>query len=346
MRAQNILGEYIGEEDIILATSSDKNLLQDHLKNHAEIARTQLRKHGRSFHWASHLLGKKTGDGAACLYAFCRQLDDIADDDIPHTHPSDNEARLKNFITAVQSSQAGIDPVLDEFLPIMHACNIPSDAIIHLLEGLISDQDIVAISTQDQLILYCYQVAGTVGRMMCPILGCHAEDAIAFAIDMGIGMQLTNIARDVLEDAKMGRRYLPGEWIDGLSAKQIVDASEHPDSHDYKTIQKAVARILALADEYYKSGESGLCYLPVRARISIAVAARVYREIGVQLKVTQYLWGNGRMVTSKWQKAKVSVPAICAHIFPSKPPLRHQPHLHSALNNTLQTSRKGFQEDD
>ena len=92
---------------------------------------------------------------------------------------------------------------------------------VHLLDGLLSDQQPVLIRDQAELVRYAYHVAGAVGLLMCPVLGCRDPAAFRFAVDMGIGMQLTNIARDIAEDAELGRRYLPESWCGPLRPEQI-----------------------------------------------------------------------------------------------------------------------------
>ena len=101
--------------------------------------------------------------------------------------------------------------------------------VIDLIEGLILDQKGILFKKEEELIRYSYHVAGTVGIMMCDALKCDNDLAKSFAIDLGIAMQLTNIARDVLEDAKMGRRYLPGSWVQNISPKEIVLAAKTND---------------------------------------------------------------------------------------------------------------------
>ena len=114
-----------------------------------------------------------------------------------------------------------------------------------MLEGLISDQGTVLLLNENQLIQYSYKVAGTVGLMMAPILGISSTKAIPFAVDLGIAMQLTNISRDVLEDAKLGRRYMP-EWCDDLSAPQIAELAKNGTTKDRLKISAAVKRTLLL----------------------------------------------------------------------------------------------------
>ena len=285
---------------------------------------------GRTFHWARRFLGKTHGNHGARLYAFCRLLDDLADGDLPH-----GKARLAAIAAdldtlLVASNKALCDPDMAEFAPFMQRQQIPAEALRHLIDGLLFDQGPVAVNTQEALITYGYQVAGTVGLMMCPILDCHDTKAKQFAIDMGIAMQLTNIARDVLEDAQMGRRYLPGQWCDGVSPQEIATAARTNDAEVIMLIQSAIERLLQLADRYYHSGFQGLCYLPKRAQIAIAVAAYAYRQIGYELRKNHLNWHQGRTVTSTTTKARVSIKAL-RFFLPQRHPDRHDHTLHKAL---------------
>ena len=178
-----------------------------------------LAKHGKSFYWASLFLGSKLADRAARLYLFCRFVDDLADGDLPHRKESleDIRARLKG-----SSQPAG--PEIEAFISLASDNNIPLEAARELLDGMLKDQQPTVVKDQAELLRYCHAVAGTVGLMMCRVLNCRHQRADAFAIDLGIAMQLTNIARDVLEDAKMGRRYLPASWVD-LPASEIAEAA-------------------------------------------------------------------------------------------------------------------------
>lgn len=172
---------------------------------------------------------------------------------------------------------------------------------------------------------------------MCPILGCMNRHAFSFAIDMGIAMQLTNIARDVLEDAKMGRRYLPANWVGQLSASDILACANTPDSREAIQVKAGIDRLLSLADAYYDSGRKGLVYLPPRAHIAIAVAANVYREIGQKLRRCRLNWSAGRVVTNKLEKVMASGGAsasLATRIIGAKP-------VYCA---GLQTSLKGYLE--
>ena len=289
-----------------------------------------LAQNGRTFHWARHFLGKQHGANAARLYAFCRLLDDLADGDLP-----DGATRLATISDDLNALSLGqqhrpADPDMAAFAPFMKAQNLPPLALRHLIEGLLFDQGEVALTSQDELITYGYQVAGTVGLMMCPVLSCDEPLAQDFAIDLGIAMQLTNIARDVLEDAKMGRRYLPAQWSEGLSPSAIADGAAHHNPAIIQPIKAAIARTLTLADRYYESGLIGLSFLPKRASFAIGVAAHCYRQIGVQLQANNLNWHQGRTVTSAPTKGFASLRAVPL-ILPRARPTRHEAHLHHAL---------------
>ena len=316
-----------------MTSSADFTTQIDHNRDTASDQQAYdqaLAQNGRTFHWARHFLGKSHGANAARLYAFCRLLDDLADGDLP-----DGARRLDTIsddLAALSEGQSRrpADPDMAAFAPFMHAQNLPPLALRHLIDGLLFDQGNVALENEAELITYGYQVAGTVGLMMCPVLSCDDPVAKDFAIDLGIAMQLTNIARDVLEDAKMGRRYLPSEWSDGLSPSTIADGAAHDDPHIIQTIKTAIDRTLTLAEAYYQSGLVGLSFLPRRASFAIGIAAHCYRQIGVQLQRHDLNWHHGRTVTSAATKAVVSLRAVPL-IGPRTRPISHDDSLHKAL---------------
>lgn len=283
---------------------------------------------GESFFWARRFLGRKMGHDAAVLYSFCRVLDDMADGDIP-----DGPAHLRQIQSLMKQGEWTQHPVLKHHAPLVEAYQLPHDVIGSLVEGLMDDQaPQVLIKDEASLIQYAYKVAGTVGLLMCNILNNEDPRAKAHAVDLGIAMQLTNIARDVVEDAKMGRRYLPGEWVNHLSPEDIVLASKDPQSHEGTLITLAVERLLELAEVYYASGRAGLSYLPLRAHFSIGVAAKVYRQIGRQLLKSSDSWHGRRQVTSKASKMLCTMRAtsnLLSRI--PHPRRRHDAVLHTWL---------------
>lgn len=264
-----------------------------------------LAVYGKSFHWAKHFLGKHVGKNAAQLYQFCRVLDDMADGDI-----DDGPRRLSIVRKNLLAKGKVRDPIIVTHQNFLHKYQFSTDVIIALIDGLLSDQKSVRVTSEGQLLRYAYQVAGTVGILMCNVLDCKDERALDHAIDLGIAMQLTNIARDVLEDAKMGRRYLPKSWVGKLEPDQIISLAKTPSDAEASPITAAVKKILILSDTYYASGMVGLAYLPLRAHISISIAALVYQQIGVQLCKKNYPWHSGREITSSFTKVTCSLKAL------------------------------------
>jgi len=289
-------------------------------------AEMTLREGGRTFHWARRFLGQGMGQDAARLYAFCRLLDDLADGDLPH-----GSRRLRSIHDSLTGITRDTDPALMDFRPFMREKNLPDNALISLIEGLLMDQETVRLNTKEDLLRYSYHVAGTVGVMMCRILGSTNHDAPAFAIDLGIAMQLTNIARDVLEDARMGRRYLPAEWVGGITPQEIALAAEEADAMMIKQVAEGVMRTLSLAETYYESGIKGLSHLPLRAHVAILIAARAYRQIGIQLAYHGCNWQDGRQVTSTLTKAWTSLTALPLMRHRSRDVPAHDNKLHHAL---------------
>ena len=287
-----------------------------------------LAVNGKSFHWARRFLGTRMGGEAARLYAFCRLLDDMADGDIEN-----GPARLAAIRADLLAGRSGSDPALQAFVPLMIEKQFPPDVLVALIDGLLEDQqETVALADEAALLRYAYRVAGTVGLLMCHVLDCHTPAARAHAIDLGIAMQLTNIARDVLEDAEMNRRYVPGTWVGNAGPGVILAAAGDPAGPVALQVRSAVSRLLSLAERFYASGAAGYRYLPWRAHMSIAVAAKVYRQIGVQLAGADFAWHEGRQVTSRGAKLRCSMVAI-ASLTGRLGTARdaHDTRLHSAL---------------
>jgi phytoene synthase len=254
-----------------------------------------LAQHGKSFYWARYFLGDEPSKNATQLYAFCRYLDDIADS--KGTGNLEKLLEIKNNIEPLAKANIK-NPQINAFLKLYNENKFDLSAVKDLLDGLISDQNDVQISDENVLIQYSYQVAGTVGLMMAPILNAENEEAFPFAVDLGIAMQLTNIARDVLEDAEYGRRYIPGILCNEMTPKEILSSASKDGSLGRITIIASIDHILAIAEKYYDSGLLGLTYLPVRNHIAIGIAAIVYRQIGRQLQKFGTQWWNGRQVIS------------------------------------------------
>lgn len=293
-------------------------------------ARAVLRHHGKTFYFASHLLGPIHAERAATLYAFCRHVDNLADDAID-THAA--RIALAGVSNALRTGRAE-DPWTAAMLSLQASTGMKMAPALELLAGVISDLDPVRVSDEAALIRYSYQVAGTVGSMMCAALDVHDPRAQPFAIDLGIAMQLTNIARDVGEDARMGRRYLPASWIGDVPAHEIVA----PTAALQRTLCTATRRLLAQADCYYASGESGMGFLPARARLAILAAARMYRAIGARIAANGYRSWDQRSVVGAAAKAGHAARSVLSFTLTPRLHRRdavHDSSLHLALASPL-----------
>ena len=136
--------------------------------------------HSKSFSWATKLFQKKQGSEIAILYFLCRGLDDIAD-----KQSEGKKQKLLNFYKMIENKDYSLDPSLTKFIEIYNYLHLDRTIVLQFVEGLIEDQEEVAISDEEELLNYCYKVAGTVGILMCPLLGCKNTNAYRFAVDLG-----------------------------------------------------------------------------------------------------------------------------------------------------------------
>lgn len=275
-----------------------------------------LEKHGKTFAWAAHLMPRRDADRLAQLYAVCRRLDDLAD--------LDGSAEARGRLLALRAQPWGsnsAEPMARELATMVADMGLTPAPMQQLLDGLISDICHQAVADEPSLIRYAYLVAGTVGLMVCDVLDVDAPVARKAAVNLGVAMQLTNIARDVHEDAVAGRRYLPATWWDAAPADIAA-----PSPAMQRNGAAAVLRLLDLADGYYASAQCGFAFLPLSSRIGLAVAARVYRGIGAELRRRGGAFHQGRVYVPRWRKAVLTVAAIGALASPAKPAVDLQLH--------------------
>ena len=286
-----------------------------------------LAQKGRTFHGARRLMGVLHASRATRLYSFCRLIDDLADE---ATSPEAGQAALLVVAADVARGES-MHLVIQDGIDLMRECGIESAVVLELISGVTSDLGQVQMADEDALLRYCYQVAGTVGLMMCKVLDTQNPEAFSHAIDLGIAMQLTNICRDISADAAVGRRYLPATLVGFLDPQALV----HPEKSLQPGVRKCVETLLDMADQYYRSGELGLCYLPLGSRSGILTAARVYRAIGTQLRQQCSAYWLGRTVVPSSTKMLVTLQALVAMPFKLSfwsPSQRHDVRLHSAFS--------------
>jgi len=211
-----------------------------------------IEKHAKSFYWASFFLSKKTFDKCSSLYNFCRTLDDIVDNNTNLKTKIEKFNKFKKDFTNKDFN----NPIIQEMWLIIDSENISKKVVIDLFDGVETDlEEKVQINSKKDLLVYSYRVAGTVGLMMSKILKVKNKEALKGAIDLGIAMQLTNIARDVCEDKKRNRQYI---------------------KHDFSSIQETINE----SKIFYEKSFQSISSIPMRSRFSVIVARRIYRKIG------------------------------------------------------------------
>jgi phytoene synthase len=241
------------------------------------------------------------------LYAWCRHCDDQIDgQDLGFASTAITQAERLARLAALRASTRDAflgrqvtDPVFIAFQRVARDAAIPQRHAMELLAGFEMDVQGVRYRELPDTLLYCYRVAGVVGIMMACVMGVRDGAALARAADLGIAFQLTNIARDVLDDAASGRCYLPESW---LREAGIPDGGCAEPAHRAATA-RVVARLLDEADRYYRSAAEGLQALPFRSAWAVATALGVYREIGDIVRARGALAWDRRAVVSRPRKA-------------------------------------------
>ena len=215
--------------------------------------------YAKSFNWSGFFLPRKIYSKCSKLYDFCRTIDNIADQ---NAHLDFKKKELEKFRIKFEKKNHE-DFVIKNMWQLMNESNISKKIVDDLFDGVESDlKEKVRIKTEKELLVYSYRVAGTVGLMMAKIFNIKKKESLQRAIDLGIAMQLTNIARDVVEDEKKNRIYL------------IKDSQD-----TFLDIKK----IIYIAESFYDSSFVGIKDIPFSCRFSIIVARRVYRQIGKKI---------------------------------------------------------------
>lgn len=258
--------------------------------------RQAIRTGSRSFHAASHLLPARVRDPALALYAFCRFADDAVD-------------LQASKAAAVQSLRDRLDlacrgtprnaPADRAMAAIIAEFEMPRALPEALLEGLAWDAEGRRYATLSEVMTYAARVAAAVGAMMCVLMRVRDADALARACDLGVAMQLTNIARDIGEDAAEGRLYLPTDWLAEAALDPEAFLAAPSPTPDIRAITR---RLLAEADRLYLRAEAGIAALPLACRPGIFAARHIYAGIGTQVARAGYDSVTARARTGGAQK--------------------------------------------
>ena len=211
-----------------------------------------LKLHAKSFYWASFFLSKEAYYKCSALYSFCRTLDDIADNSDELGNRKLNFLKFKNnFVNKVFDNL-----VVKSMWQVIDEENISEKVVLDLFDGIETDLNAnVKINSKKELLIYSYRVAGTVGLMMSKILKVTDKESLKGAIDLGVAMQLTNIARDVIEDKNRNREYI---------------------KYNFSSIREVINN----AEFFYQKSFLAISSIPLKSRFSVIVARRIYKKIG------------------------------------------------------------------
>ena len=284
-----------------------------------------MRKHGKTFYWASFFLDKSKMQSIYSVYSFCRKLDDMVDE---AKTPDIAKKRLLIFMEAWKKGRS--HPVINLLSDIPKE-NWPDQRLVkNFLNGQISDINFSPFKSDKSLIIYCYQVAGTVGLMVCDIFGVKDKKMRYFAIDLGIAMQLVNISRDIYEDSLRNRVYLPESVIGKNTAREITN----PDKETARKIDAARKQIIKLANIYFDSASRAIDHLPSGASLAVKLASALYQQIGYQLMNMQYESKEKRCYVSKFNKILITLSIITKYMTTFKVCMKpHNKTLHKYIHN-------------
>lgn len=258
-----------------------------------------MRTGSHSFFAASRILPSRHRIAATAIYAFCRVADDAVDE-MPHGASIDIVmAYLHERIDAIYRNEPFCIDADIAFAAIVHEYKIPREIPLALLEGFQWDASGRSYETLEDVYDYSARVAGTVGAMMTLVMGGRSANTVARACELGVAMQLTNIARDVGEDARRGRIYLPLQW---LRAAGITPEHFLKNPKFSPALGKVTDRLLKAADQLYVRAETGIASLPRDCRAAIMAARLIYSDIGRMVRKNKLDSVSHRGVTGRPRK--------------------------------------------
>ncbi len=282
----------------------------------AEAQRT-IAAGSKSFRFASQIFDLKTRERSWLLYAWCRACDDVTDgqtlghDAAIPAHPSARLAFLREQTHAALNGRAtGLVP-FDALAAVAAEAGIPAQLADDHLAGFARDAAGWSPQNEQELLSYCYQVAGAVGVMMAHVMGVDPSerDTLDRASDLGIAFQLANIARDIVDDARVGRSYIPSDWAPRLDP---LDPAQRD------LLVEVAQRLAALAHRYRASSKVGAARLPFRSRWAVLSAAAIYGEVATRaVELGPRAWDK-RISISKAEKFMLVAGAWVEALLPAR----------------------------
>jgi phytoene synthase len=265
-----------------------------------------IRQGSTSFRFASRLFDQRTRERAWLLYAWCRACDDLTDGQVlghgavPPADPAERVALARSLTDRALAGEKTGNRAFDALALVVAECAIPRRFIDDHLAGFALDAGGWRPDTQEDLLRYCYHVAGAVGCMMAVIMGVAPgdEETLGHAADLGMAFQLANIARDIVEDDGVGRIYIPATWLaeKGIAAGALGEAGNRAALADY------AQRLAALAAPFEASARVGAERLPRRSRWAVLSAANIYGDIARKVIARGERAWDDRTVIGKWAK--------------------------------------------
>ncbi|WP_075215268.1 phytoene/squalene synthase family protein [Mongoliimonas terrestris] len=280
----------------------------------------------KSFAAAARLFDPPTRQSAVLLYAWCRHCDDVIDGQVlghgragAAAHPADRLARLQDLTRRALSGEPMADPAFRALQTVAATHALPHRWPLDHLEGFRMDVEGRTYRTLPDLLAYCHGVAGVVGLMMAHIMGVRGgdpvgDDTLDRAMDLGLAFQLTNIARDIVDDAEVGRCYLPLDWLDeaGIPPADAAAARHRP------ALATVARRLVEAAEPHYASAAIGIGRLPTRSAWAVATAAEVYRAIGTKVVAAGPAAWDGRIATGRTEKLRHAASAAVVALVPRR----------------------------
>ncbi len=278
-------------------------------------AKASIARGSKSFAAAARLFDPVVRDRAMLLYAWCRHCDDVIDGQVLGQGRSDDKRpaaeRLAEVESQTERALAGEptgDPAFDALARVVRETGMPPRYARDLIEGFRIDVEERPFRSFDDTLAYCYHVAGCVGVMMAIVMGVSPDDRATLdrASDLGIAFQLNNVARDVIEDAMAGRRYIPDDWL--------ADVGLQPNSFAFpahrRQLARLVTRLVDKAEEYEVSARHGTSALGLRAAWAVLAAARIYGGIGRKVRDGGAPGLDSRMSTTRGEKSRAMAVAL------------------------------------
>ncbi len=293
-----------------------------------------IAKGSKSFRSASRLFDPVTRERAWLLYAWCRACDDLTDgQSLGHDMkaPADPKAAHRRIVALTDQALAG-EPTgvvpFDALGIVARESHIPRQAVTDHLDGFALDAEGWTPKTEDDLLRYCFHVAGAVGVMMALVMGVSPDDrdTLDRASDLGLAFQLANIARDISADAAEGRVYLPQDWLDAAG----VDRAALADPANGERIAPLADRLVRLSRGYRASARVGARRLPFRSRLAVLAASNVYGAIGTKVVERGAKAWTSRTVVSDPEKAEEFTLALFQAIIPVRARSRTDLWTHAA----------------